>query len=161
MALIIRCSLLSLQFYIPRKMFFRTPKMSSRTPGGTRIPIEGLWCIQYGSWVALEVLTAVITNSGIYKCSAVRWKSTDVSENMSPSSGSKIIQAGIWLPSVLTLVSCLIYSSVLKMEPISPSKRRLTLNGLHGLISQKTELSKVWANGLSTKSASSSEYSYP
>jgi hypothetical protein len=44
------------------------------------------------------------------------------------------------LPSALTLVSCSAYFSSLKMEAICSSKRRLTFNGLHGVISQKIVL---------------------
>jgi hypothetical protein len=38
------------------------------------------------------------------------------------------------------LVYCLAYSSTVKMEAIPHLKRRLTFNGLHGMLSQKIEL---------------------
>jgi hypothetical protein len=40
-------------------------------------------------------------------------------------------------------VSCLVYSSTLKIEAIYSPKRRLTFNRLHAVISQKTELFKT------------------
>jgi hypothetical protein len=47
-----------------------------------------------------------------------------------------------WLcfPPAFTLVSCSTYSSTLKMEAICFFKLQLTFNGLHGVISQRTEL---------------------
>jgi hypothetical protein len=41
------------------------------------------------------------------------------------------------------LVSCLAYSSTLKLERHVPPKRRMTFNGLRGVVSQKAEL--FWA----------------
>jgi hypothetical protein len=38
------------------------------------------------------------------------------------------------MPSAFTLVSCLAFSSNLKMEENVHPKRRLTFNGLHGVI---------------------------
>jgi hypothetical protein len=40
-------------------------------------------------------------------------------------------------------VSCLDYTWTLKKETTLPPKRQLTLNGLHGVISQKTEFSEI------------------
>jgi hypothetical protein len=45
----------------------------------------------------------------------------------------------LYLPPDFMLVSCSAYFSALKMEAVPP-KRRLTLNGLHGVISQKVVL---------------------
>jgi hypothetical protein len=44
------------------------------------------------------------------------------------------------LPSAFKLITCLAYSSTLKMEAICPAKRRLTFNELHCPISQKRVL---------------------
>jgi hypothetical protein len=44
------------------------------------------------------------------------------------------------LLSAFTLVSCSVYSSTLKNDRYVPPKRQLTLNGLHGVISQKIVL---------------------
>jgi hypothetical protein len=43
------------------------------------------------------------------------------------------------LPTCLLLLSCLTSSLTLKIEQYSPPKRRLTGNGLRGVISQKIE----------------------
>jgi hypothetical protein len=55
-----------------------------------------------------------------------------------PTSGSKN-EARKQVTS--TLVSCLAYSSALKMEATCSSATQLTFNGLHGVISQKIEFS--------------------
>jgi hypothetical protein len=50
---------------------------------------------------------------------------------------TSVIDGGKQKAPVFTLVSCLAYSSTLKMEGRHvPPKRRLTFNGLHGVISQ-------------------------
>jgi hypothetical protein len=42
-----------------------------------------------------------------------------------------------------TLVSCLAYSSILKMETTCSSETSIYFNGLHGVISQKKQLFKA------------------
>jgi hypothetical protein len=54
------------------------------------------------------------------------------------------------LPPDFTLVSCSDHSSTLKMEAYVPSKRQLTFNGRHGVISQKIEHSSHWVSGCSS-----------
>jgi hypothetical protein len=43
----------------------------------------------------------------------------------------------VCIPPAFTMVSCLAYSSIVKMEAIFPPKRRLAFNGLHDIMSQK------------------------
>jgi hypothetical protein len=52
------------------------------------------------------------------------------------TSGTGMWRRAVWF---LRLVSFLASSSTLKITPRVPSKRRLTLNGLHDIISQKIE----------------------
>jgi hypothetical protein len=53
-----------------------------------------------------------------------------------PASGSKNKPSQSLLPTCFTLTSFLAYSSTLKMEATSCSKRRLTFNRVQGVISQ-------------------------
>jgi hypothetical protein len=62
----------------------------------------------------------------------------------------KVLSSGIWghvvhctrfcLPTAFTLVSCLAYSFMLKMEVTCSSTHWLSFNRIHGIMSQKTEL---------------------
>jgi hypothetical protein len=46
----------------------------------------------------------------------------------------------LWSEPDLTLVSCLAYSPTLKIEASCSRKRRLTFNGIHGVMFQKVEI---------------------
>jgi hypothetical protein len=69
-----------------------------------------------------------------------------MAENLvSTASNSEILWKYLWTPEfcllpAFTLVSCLAYSSSLKMNATCPPKRRLTFDELHGVIFQKIKL---------------------
>jgi hypothetical protein len=76
----------------------------------------------------------------------VSLKSTDISEEH--------------VAVVFKLVSCLLYSSTLKREAICYSETSVNFNGVHGVISQKTELFIILHNSIDVGVLRYSAFSY-
>jgi hypothetical protein len=69
-----------------------------------------------------------------------------------PTSWSKnksSMKAKLWLSPAFVLISCSVYSSTPKWSHHDTPKRPLTFNGLHGVMSKKTELFITTAVGTS------------
>jgi hypothetical protein len=99
----------------------------------------------------IEVLTPVVMKSTIFwditSCSPLSVKRCFGRSYRLHLQGRKNTRArnqheSRWKGAASTLVSCSLIFSTLKMERNVPPKRRLTLNRLHGVISQKMVLFK-------------------